>query len=107
MTLHTELTQSQIEEQEFAELVRRMSPLGFTESREVSFYIRCHRLGRDYPHLSGQLRMYSASQGVSWDFEGGINPKWYARLCEALGLGHRGSDARVEKFTSYAQLALI
>ena len=103
MTFHTDLTQSQVEEKEFAEL----APLGFTQSRDVSRYIQRHRLGRVYPHLSGKLRMYSASQGVSWDFEGGISPKWYARLCQDLGLGHRGSDARVEKFTSYAQLALV
>ena len=90
----------QIEEEEFQRLVNEMTPLGFTQSSEVSKYIQNHQLWDQYPHISGCARMSLGWD--SWRFNGAIAPKYYARLCQVLNLGDKGSGARVVDFTSYA-----
>lgn len=38
------------------------------------------------------------NQETSWIMKSGINPKFYARLYEALKLGNKGTEARVKNF---------
>lgn len=90
-------------EAEFDALVKEMRPLGFTQSAQVSEYIVKNKLCMKYKHLSGYLAM--ENDGSQYVFVGGIEDKYYARLCCALGLGNRESGARVIGFTSFADAA--
>lgn len=91
--------QQELEEREFAQLVAEMKPLGFRESRDVSLYIVHNRLGLKYQNISGIVRMMQS--GDTWDFKGGFPPKIYARLCEELDLGNRGTRAHAIGFTPF------
>ena len=71
------------EEAEFTALVAEIAALGFTQSSQLSTYIRRNQLGYKYKTLSGFLIM--DSDGQQWKFEGGFPPKIYARLCGELG----------------------
>jgi hypothetical protein len=93
---------AQLEDAEFEALVDEVSAKGFTESREVSNYIMANKLGRKYRHISGVLEL--ERDGEAWGYHGGFPPHIYARLCEALGLGQKPSDARVAGFRSFSDL---
>jgi hypothetical protein len=93
---------AQLEDAEFEALVDEVSAKGFTESREVSNYIMANKLGRKYRHISGVLEL--ERDGEAWRYHGGFPPHIYARLCEALGLGQKPSDARVAGFKSFSDL---
>jgi cold shock CspA family protein len=71
------------EEAEFTALVAETAALGFTQSSQLSTYIRKKQLGYKYKTISGFLTM--ESDGQQWKFEGGFPPKIYARLCGELG----------------------
>lgn len=91
-----------LEDDEFKALVEEVSAKGFTESRQVSNYIMANKLGRKYRHISGVLEL--ERDGDAWRYHGGFPPHIYARLCEALGLGQKLSDARVAGFKSFSDL---
>lgn len=90
-------------ETEFKALVEEMRPLGFVESAQVSNYIVQNRLHLKYKHLSGLLHM--EKYGERYDFVGGIQKNYYARLCAELDLENRKSGAHVLGFTSFATVA--
>ena len=96
------IKRAQLEEEEFNQLVEEVMAKGFTESRQVSQYIMANKLGRKYRHISGVLDMERGED--AWQFHGGFPPHIYARLCEALGLGQKISDARVAGFRSFSDL---
>lgn len=86
-------------EQEFDELVKELSLLGFTYSFEASEYIIKNNLGNKYKNISGILQMKKC--GDEWSFDGGFPPYIYARLCQKLNLKNKGSQARPGQFTPY------
>lgn len=88
-----------VKEREFQALVAEMRPLGFTRSADVSNYIVKNRLGNKYGHISGILTMEGS--GNQWEFVGGFPPKIYARLCDELGLGNQGTDAKPVHFVPF------
>ncbi|MBF0208748.1 MAG: hypothetical protein HQK53_17920 [Oligoflexia bacterium] len=90
------------ENEEFRQLVAEMSALKFTSSSQVSNYIVRNRLGYNYKHISGILEMELDDE--RWKFNGGIQPKIYARLCEELGLGNQRSLATPVAFTAYKDI---
>ena len=96
------IKRAQLEEEEFNQLVEEVMAKGFTESRQVSQYIMANKLGRKYRHISGVLEMERGED--SWRFHGGFPPRIYARLCDALGLDQKISDARVAGFKSFSDL---
>ena len=83
--------------------IRRSIP-NITRSADVSHYIVEHRVQRKYSHIAGHLEM--ADQSSSWTYKGGISPKWYAYVCENLGVHKKGARVQAGKFTSYAQMQL-
>jgi hypothetical protein len=89
-------------EDEFRRLVAEIEPLRFTQSSQVSAYIVRNQLGFKYKNISGILQM--ERDGELWDFKGGFPPDIYARLCEALGLNHKGSRAHPKQFTPYKDI---
>lgn len=89
-------------EDEFRRLVAEIEPLGFKQSSQVSAYIVRNKLGYKYKNISGILQM--ERDGEKWDFNGGFPPDIYARLCEALGLKHKGSRAHPKEFTPYKDI---
>ena len=93
---------AQLEDAEFKALVEEVSAKGFTESRQVSNYIMANKLGRKYRNISGVLEL--ERDGDAWRYHGGFPPHIYARLCEALELGQKPSDARVAGFKSFSDL---
>lgn len=94
---------AQLEDEEFKALVEEVAAKGFTESRQVSNYIMVNELGRKYRHISGILEL--ERDGEAWRYHGGFPPHIYARLCEALGLDQKQSDARVAGFKSFNDLS--
>lgn len=86
------------EEEEFEAMVEEFRPLGFKTSAEVSRYVRNNKLGTKYRKLSGELEL--SNEGEAWVFNGAINPRYYARLCDALGLGNKKTNAVPGRFTS-------
>ncbi len=96
------IRRAQLEDEEFQQLVEEVMAKGFTESRQVSHYIMTNKLGRKYRHISGVLEMERGED--AWRFHGGFPPHIYARLCDALGLGQKPSDARVAGFKSFSEL---
>ena len=96
------IKRAQLEDEEFNQLVEEVMAKGFTESRQVSQYIMANKLGRKYKHISGVLEMERGED--AWRFHGGFPPHIYARLCDALGLGQKISDARVAGFKSFSDL---
>jgi cold shock CspA family protein len=91
-----------LKQREFCALVDEVRAHGFTHSHEVSAYIVANKLGFKYPNVSGVLEMQQA--GRRWDFNGGIEPSVYARLCSALGLTNKGSAAVPVRFTPYSNV---
>jgi hypothetical protein len=91
-----------IKEEEFELLVAEMQSKGFTQSAQVSNYIVMNRLGDKYQNISGVLEMTKG--GPTWNFNGGFPPRIYAKLCDRLNLGNRGTDAKVVGFTSYKDI---
>ncbi len=91
-----------LEKKEFWQLVDEVKPMKFHSSSQVSNYIRQNKLERKYPHISGELDMSNGSD--SWKFKGGISPRYYAMLCQVLGLGNKGTSSRVEGYRSYASI---
>ena len=94
--------QVKIEEEEFSLLVKEISKLGFTHSKQVSEYIVRNRLGHKYKNISGVLQMQV--RGTEWSFNGGFPPNIYARLCCELDLENQGSEAKPKGFRSYKEL---
>jgi hypothetical protein len=41
----------------------------------------------------------------TWDFEGGIHPKYYAEICRRLDLDDNNTQSWVEDFKSYKELS--
>lgn len=93
---------AQLEDAEFKALVEEVSAKGFTESKQVSSYIMANKLGRKYRHISGILELERGED--TWQYHGGFPPHIYARLCDALGLGQKPSDARVAGFKAFSDL---
>jgi len=96
------LSQQEIEDNEFNQLIEEMSFLGFTSSRQVSSYIMTNKLGYKYKNISGIVKM--EREGNTWDFKGGFPANIYARICSNLGLSNEGSRARVVDFNSFKKL---
>ena len=88
------------EEAEFKALVAEIAALGFTQSSQLSTYIRKKQLGYKYKKISGFLTMESG--GRQWKFEGGFPTPIYARLCEELGFTkNRAPSSRPVAFESF------
>ena len=66
------------EEQEVNELVKLFRGMGFTRSAQISLYIRQNKLGYKFPNISGYLELTRDDAGYSdtWEFEGGIKPRF-------------------------------
>lgn len=94
--------QDKIRYEEFQLLVAEIKPKGFTMSWQVSNYIIKNRLGDKYKHISGILVM--ESEGSTWKFNGGFPPDIYAKLCQEIGLGNKGTNSRVVGFTAFKDL---
>jgi len=94
--------QRNIEKEEFELLVAEMESKGFTMSGQVSNYIIKNRLGDKYKNISGVLEMENSTS--TWKFNGGFPPRIYAKLCERLNLGNKGTRSRVTGFTSFKDL---
>jgi len=94
--------QQEIEDNEFEQLIAEMTPLGFTNSSQVSSYIMRNKLGYKYKNISGVIEM--ELEGRTWNFKGGFPPRIYAQICSELGLGNEGSHARVVGFNSFKKL---
>ncbi|MGL6258795.1 hypothetical protein [Vibrio sp. WXL210] len=84
---------------EFDDLVAYCKQFSFTHSAQVSQQIKREKLGARFPTLSGHITMTDGRD--DWDFDGGISPVWYRRLCEALNLNNNGSRSWVKKFDPY------
>lgn len=96
------IDRKEMEEREFQQLVNEIRNLGFTESKQVSKYIRKNRLGYRYGNLTGVLRM---GKGLdAWDFVGGIHYDFYTRLCSTLNLSSQKSGAKPTYFKSFNDL---
>jgi hypothetical protein len=93
---------SRIEAKELCNLLADMAPLEFTRSKQLSNHIKENRLGRDYPNISGIVKMKKGDD--EWDFEGGFPPKIYAILCGELGVSNEGTKARPVGFTPFEEL---
>lgn len=87
------------EAKELSNLLYRMRSQNFRNSGDLSSYIRRNKLGYDYPHISGVVRMRDAHR--EWDFKGGFPKNIYAIICQELGLSSRGSRAEAVSFKSY------
>jgi hypothetical protein len=97
-----QISQERIEEEEFRNLLEEVSAQGFTRSNQVSDYIVKNRLGNKYKNISGILQMEAG--GETWSFNGGFPPRIYARLCEEMGLGSNGSQARPVSFKPFKDI---
>ena len=86
---------------EYRRLLSEMRSKHFSTSAEVSAYIRRNRLGYRYKHITGVLEMTDGES--AWDFNGGISPEYYARLCQDLGLNNNGTKSQVVGFTPFAE----
>lgn len=95
-------TQEEIEYSEFKELIAEIASLGFTRSKEVSYYIMRNQLGYKYKNISGIVQM--EKDGNTWDFKGGFPPNIYAQICSELNLKNEGSYAKVVNFNSFKKL---
>lgn len=93
--------EDELKEAEYKALLEEVRPLGFTKSSQVSNYIREYNLKQKYGRISGYLEMYSCSD--KWIFDGGINPKYYKRLCIDLGLENNNSGSSVIGFSPYSK----
>ena len=102
---HYGQTLSVDEEREVEQLVALFRGMGFKRSAQISHYIRRHRLGFRFPNISGFLELTRGHAGFTdtWEFEGGIKPRFYAEVCNRLELDNNGSRARVTGFESYKQ----
>lgn len=92
------------EKKEFFELVNECMKRKFRESREVTSYIMKNKLGYKYRHIAGHLHMNRGTD--EWTYEGGISPEYYGKLCQALNLNKRVSNAKAKGFESFAELSL-
>lgn len=93
------------EREEVEQLVAQCRARGFRTSAQVGYYIRDNRLGERFPHIAGYLKL--AKGDDSWEFDGGIAPKFYREVCTRLGLGNAHSNASVVGFSSYAERGLF
>ena len=93
------------EEREVDKLVKLFRGMGFTRSAQISLYIRQNKLGYKFPNISGYLELRRDDAGCvdTWEFEGGIKPRFYREVCKRLRIGNNGSAARVTGFESYRQ----
>lgn len=87
---------------ELEQLVSEMKQKNFKTSADLSEYIRNNNLRSKYKNISGVLQMTRGDE--SWDFEGGISPALYRKLCERLNLGNRQSGATPGSFTPFKDL---
>jgi len=97
-----ERIQQEIEDEEFKQLIAEMTPLGFTNSKQLSLYIMENSLGNKYKNISGGVKM--EKEGEVWPFKGGFPPTMYAKICLELGLDNEGSHARVVDFIPFKEL---
>lgn len=87
---------------ELEQLVSEMKQKNFKTSADLSEYIRNNNLRNKYKNISGVLQMTRGDE--SWDFECGISPALYRKLCERLNLGNRQSGATPGSFTPFKDL---
>ena len=86
-------------EKQIEELVAFFKPMHFRKSSQLSNYIVENQLGYKYPDLSGYLELTNGDD--TWEFEGAIHPKYYAEVCDRLGLGNENSDSIPQSFESF------
>jgi cold shock CspA family protein len=91
--------------EELSKLLAEMRPFKFTYSKQLSEYIKEHKLGYRYPNIAGIVRMEEA--GTGWDFEGGFPPDIYKIICKELHLSNQGTSARPVKFTPFKDIYQI
>lgn len=89
----------ELKKAEYKALLEEVRPLGFTKSSQVSNYIRDNNLEQKYGLISGNLQMERG--GDTWNFNGGIDPEYYKRLCIELGLENNNSGSSVRDFSPY------
>lgn len=87
---------------EIYELVRFFRKKGYRKSFQISNYIKTHNLGYRYPNITGHLTM--TNEHDIWDFDGGIGPKYYAIICEKLGIDSKHTRSWDIGFESYQEL---
>lgn len=88
-------------EREYHALLDEIIENDISSASELARYIRDNDLGYKYRKISGTVTMGNGNH--SWDFENGIKPEYYARLCSDLGFGRRRKGCWAEGFTSSAQ----
>ena len=91
--------ENELKEAEYKALLEEVRPLGFTKSSQVSNYIRGNNLKQKYGLISGHLQMERGFD--TWNFDGGIDPEYYKRLCIELGLENNNSGSSVRGFSPY------
>ena len=91
--------ENELKEAEYKALLEEVRPLGFTKSSQVSNYIRGNNLKQKYGLISGHLQMERGFD--TWNFDGGIDPEYYKRLCIELGLENNNSGSCVRGFSPY------
>lgn len=90
---------NELKNAEYKALLEEVRPLGFTKSSQVSDYIRDNNLEQKYGLISGNVQM--ERRGDTWNFNGGIDPEYYKRLCIELGLENNNSGSSVRGFSPY------
>jgi hypothetical protein len=91
--------EQQLKEAEYKALLEEVRPLGFTKSSQVSKYIIDNNLEQKYGLISGDIQM--ENDFYTWNFDGGIDPEYYKRLCIELGLENNNSGSSVRDFSPY------
>lgn len=91
-----------IEASELVALISEVKTKGFKYSKELSNYITKNQLKRQYPNISGVVKM--ANSGEQWDFSGGFPSKIYRIICCELGLSSQGTTAKAVGFKSFKDM---
>lgn len=86
-------------EAEYQALLVKLRPLKFTKTSQVSQYIMNHNLKSEFGLISGIARMQNGDS--NWNYPGAIHPKFFARLCNDLGLEDNNTESRVVGYSSF------
>lgn len=89
------------EQEEADDLVDFFCAKGFSNSSQISHYIKTHDMRANWPHITGIIIMRE-SDGNSFEYDGGISPRWYKYICSELGLGNNKTNSNPERFVPYA-----
>lgn len=84
---------------EIEELVDYFRSMNFRNSSDLSNYIMKHKLGDKFKNISGYVDF--ENDGEVWTLDGGFSPKYYAEICEKLGLDNKHTRAHVIGFESF------